>query len=259
MTNQEQIVERPLSPQTGVIIVGASSGFGAALAQEAAARGFQLALFSRRQDRLRALAEEIRQEHDVKVFTYAHDVKDTEEVPALLQSAMRDLGGLNYFIYNSGIMFQQGANRFEPADEVETLEVNLVGAAAWLMPVADRFVRAGEGHIVGVGSIAGERGRAGLPAYSASKAGLHTYLEALRNRVSRHGVVVTTLKPGQIETEMLKRAAKIRGPIPADRAAYLAWQAILARKQIAFIPGRWRWVGLIVRNIPSFLFRRMNL
>lgn len=259
MTSQNQIVERPLSPQKTVIIVGASQGFGAALATEAASRGFHLALISRQQDQLEALAESIRQEYGVSVFTYPHDVSETDQVPGLLQQAVRDLGGLSYFIYNSGIMYQQGANRYEPAEEVETLVVNLVGAAAWLMPVADRFVRAGEGHIVGVGSIAGERGRAGLPAYSASKAGLHTYLEALRNRVSRHGVTVTTLKPGQMETDMLSRAAKVRGPIPVERAASLAWRAILAKKQVAYIPGRWRWVGLVVRNIPSFIFRRMNL
>lgn len=259
MNSDEPIVERPLKPESTVMIVGASMGFGAALAAAAASRGFHLALLSRQQSRLEELAQDLRRQHGVKVFTYQHDVKDFQQAPTLLQAAARDLGSLDFFIYNAGLMYQQGANRFYPEEEVETIQVNLAGAAAWLMPVADRFVRAGQGHLVAVGSIAGERGRAGLPAYAASKAGLHTYMEALRNRVSRHGVVVTTLKPGQMETSMLERTDKIRGPIAVERAAELAWRAILRGKQVAYIPARWWLVGLIVRNIPSFIFRRMSL
>ena len=182
-----------------------------------------------------------------------------EEIGGLLQQALRDLGGLEVFIYNAGIMYQQGADRYQVEEDLETIEVNFKGAAGWLLPVAQRFEKQRSGHLVGVGSIAGERGRAGLPGYSASKAGLHTYLEALRNRLSRHGVTVTTIKPGQLETSMLERAAKIRGPMPVDQAAEQAWRVILSGKQVAFIPKRWSLIALIIRNSPSFIFRRLNI
>ena len=195
----------------------------------------------------------------VYVVVRQHDVKDTGDAFPALEELSRRLEGLDLFIYNAGIMYPQDPDRYEPAEDVETLQVNLVGAAAWISPVAERFARAGQGHIVGVGSIAGERGRRALPAYSASKAGLHTYLEGVRNRVSRHGVTVTTLKPGQIRTAMLEGAAKVRGPIEPAEAADLAWRAIERGTQVAYIPSRWALVGLVIRNIPSFIFRRLNL
>jgi short-subunit dehydrogenase len=259
MSPDSAIVEKPLEPHRAAMIVGASRGFGAALARKLAAEGYQLGLLSRDEEQLKALADEIHSDFGVIVFPYRHDVKNTLEIPGLLQQATRQLGRLDLFIYVAGIMYPQDAERFEANEDVETLQVNLVGAAAWLTPVAERFQRAGRGQIVGVGSIAGVRGRRALPAYSASKAGLHTYLEGLRNRLSRHGVTVTTLKPGQIATDMLAHAAKVRGPVTAERAAELAWRAIKGRRQVAYIPSRWALIGLVVRHIPSLIFRRMNL
>jgi short-subunit dehydrogenase len=86
------------------------------------------------------------------------------------------------------------------------VEVNLIGAMAWLNPIAEMFQSAKAGQIVGIGSVAGDRGRVGNPGYNTSKAGLTTYLEALRNRLTRHGVNVLTVKPGFMKTEMLKAA-----------------------------------------------------
>jgi short-subunit dehydrogenase len=258
MTSADPIVEHPLSPHKTAIIIGASSGFGAALASELAGHGYDLAMFSRRLDRLQSVAADI-ESHGRRAFVYEHDVLQTDRIPALLQQAVRELGRLDLFVYNAGIMFPQDPGVFDAEQDQQTIEVNLASAAAWLTPVAERFTRAGEGHIVGVGSIAGERGRRALPAYAASKAGLHTYLEGLRNRVSRHGVTVTTLKPGQMRTGMLANAAKVRNPIAVERAAKLAWRAIRAKRQVAYIPGSWALVGLVIRHIPSFIFRRMNL
>lgn len=258
MTSADPIIERPLEPHQTAIVIGASSGFGAALARELARQGFDLALFSRRLDRLQSVAEDI-EAQGKRAFIHQHDVRQTDDVPALFQEAVRELGGLDLFVYNAGVMFPQDADVYDASQDEETLQVNLVGAVAWLTLAAERFVRAGGGQIIGIGSIAGERGRAALPAYAASKAGLHTYLEGLRNRVSRHGVTVTTLKPGQMETEMLANAAAVRGPIPVERAAKLAWGAIRSKKQVAYIPSRWALVGLVIRHIPSFIFRRLNL
>jgi short-subunit dehydrogenase len=259
MTSRPPIAEEPLRPRKAAVVVGASRGFGAALARRLAAEGYDLALLSRQQALLRKLADEIEASSGMRSFVYRHDVKDVEEVPDLLQRIARDLGRLDLFIYSAGIMYKQDPEAYEVEQDLETLRVNLLGAAAWLLPVAHRFARAGAGHIVAVGSIAGDRGRRALPGYSASKAGLDTYLEALRNRLTRFGVTVTTLKPGQIRTSLLEKAAKERGPIEPDRAAELAWRAIKSGKQVAYLPSRWALVGLTLRHIPSFIFRRMDL
>jgi short-subunit dehydrogenase len=241
------------------LIVGASSGVGAALACRLAREGYALGLVARRMDRLQALCDEITTSHYTRAFAYQHDVVNTAEVPALLDRVTQDLGDLDLFIYCAGVLFPNDPTAYRADQDQSMLQVNLVGAAVWINPVAQRFQQKHAGHIVGIGSIAGDRGRRGLPAYTASKAGLHTYLEGMRNRLWRDGVTVTTIKLGQVETDMLQNADRKRRPIPADRAAELIWRAIERRKQTVYVPSWWRWVGLAVQHLPSFIFRRLNI
>lgn len=237
------------------LIVGASSGVGAALAKRLAREGYVLGLIARRIDRLQALCAEL----STSAFAYQHDVLNTAEVPLLLQTAWNDLGGLDLFIYCAGVLFPNDPAVFDAEQDQFVLQVNLIGAAAWITPVAEYFRRQRHGHIVGIGSIAGDRGRRGLPAYTASKAGLHTYLEGMRNRLWRDGVTVTTIKLGQVETDLLRNADRRRGPISADHAAELIWRAIERRQNSVYAPAWWALVGLAVRLMPSFLFRRLPI
>lgn len=259
MSDASQPLQDPLNPRMKAIIVGASRGFGAALAEVLAREGYDLALLSRDKDALDDLAGRLRGDGEHLVNTYRHDVREHDKVPRLFETATRELGGLDLLVYNSGIMDAHDPQAFSPERDLEMLRVNLLGGVPWLILAGQRFLQAGSGHLVGVGSIAGERGRRAVPGYSASKAGLHTYLEALRNRLDRHGVIVTTLKPGQMETRMLEGAAAIRGPIKPERAAELAWRAIRRKRRVAFIPSRWSLIALVIRNIPGFLFRRLDL
>jgi short-subunit dehydrogenase len=251
--------ELPTRATRSALIVGASSGVGAALARRLAREGYALGLIARRIDRLQALCDEITNSHYVRAFAYQHDVVNTAEVPALLDKAIHDLGGLDLFIYCAGVLFPNDPTAYHADEDLFILQVNLVGAAAWINPVAQRFQQRHAGHIVGIGSIAGDRGRRGMPAYTASKAGLHTYLEGMRNRLWRDGVAVTTIKLGQVETDMLKNTDRKRHPISADRAADLIWHAIAKHQQAVYVPAWWRWIGLAVQHLPSFIFRRLNI
>jgi short-subunit dehydrogenase len=135
----------------------------------------------------------------------------------------------------------------------------LIGAMAWLSPVAEMFQNAKVGQIVGISSVAGDRGRIGNPGYNTSKAGLTTYLEALRNRLTRHGVNVLTVKPGFVKTEMVK-AAQGATPfaITPEEAAEDIYKAMRKRKQQIYTAPIWRWIMLIIQHIPSVIFRRMS-
>jgi short-subunit dehydrogenase len=232
---------------------------GAALARRLAREGYALALVARRIDRLQTLCDEITNSNYSRAFAYQHDVANAAEVPTLFDRAIHDLGDLDLFIYCAGVLFPNDPTAYHADQDQFMLQVNLVGAAAWINPVAQRFQQQHAGHIVGIGSIAGDRGRRGMPAYTASKAGLHTYLEGMRNRLWRSGVTVTTIKLGQVETDMLKNADRKRRPISADRAAELIWRAIEQRKQTVYIPAWWRWIGLAVHHLPSIVFRRLNI
>jgi short-subunit dehydrogenase len=138
------------------------------------------------------------------------------------------------------------------------IEVNILGAIAWLNQAAVRFDRAGHGHIVGISSIAGDRGRVGAPGYNTSKAALNTYLEALRNRLARRGVTVTTIKPGFVDTRLLANAPKTFWVISPEDAAAQIYSAVRRKKGTVYVPRRWGLVGLIIRHIPSSIFKWMN-
>lgn len=242
----------PLQTRRHAIIVGASSGIGTALARRLAGEGYTLALLARRADLLTALCNEINvAAGEIRALSYVHDVTDYNAVPGLLQKIVADLGGLDLFLYNSGISFPSGMKHYEFEKDCRVTEVNYLGALAWLNPVAAMFYNLKAGQIVGISSVSGERGRVGNPSYNASKAALTCYLESLRNRLTRRGVHVLTVKPGYVLTEMVAGLKNPLFAIPAERAAADICKAIRKRKQEIYTAPIWRLVMFVVRNIPS--------
>ncbi|HZH99135.1 MAG TPA: SDR family NAD(P)-dependent oxidoreductase [Fimbriimonadaceae bacterium] len=235
------------------IVVGASSGIGAELVIQLAARGCKVAAVARRIDRLEALAL-ADPEH---IFGYQHDVRDYDAAPAAFAEITKHLGGLDLVIYASGVMPEVGPGEFDFEKDREIIEVNTLGAMAWLDLAAVRFSQVGAGTIVGIGSVAGDRGRAGQPAYHASKAALATYLESLRNRLWKKGVEVVTIKPGPVQTEMTKRLG-LKNAMPADKAAELILKKS-AKTGEHYLKITHRVIFAIIRLIPGPLFRRLPL
>ena len=186
------------------------------------------------------------------------DVRAADEAPDLVQEIARRLGGLDLVIYAAGAMPAVAVDEYDTAKDREMLEVNLVGAVAWLNPVAERMARLGRGTIVGIGSVAGDRGRAPNPVYCTSKAGFHAYLEALRNRVAKLGVKVVTIKPGFVDTAMTRGKEGLFWVISADRAAEIILEKARRGVVTAYVPARWRLVMTIVRSIPSFVFSKLG-
>lgn len=236
------------------LVIGASSGIGEAVARALAAEGCRVGLVARRAAELERLAAEL-----PGARAWAHDVRDGDAVPALLQQIARDLGGLDLVVYAAGVMPLVGEDEYDLAKDRETLEVNLLGAVAWLNEVAQRFARARAGTIVGISSVAGDRGRRGNPAYCTSKAALTTYLEALRNRVARFGVAVVTIKPGPVDTPMTRGRDRTPMLIPAADAARQILDAARRRRTTAYVPRRWRPIMFVLRCIPSVVFRRLDI
>lgn len=249
----------PLHPQRRGLIIGASSGMGAALAHRLSREGYVLALVARRKNVLSTLCKAINQAcGETRALSYVHDVSEYESVPELLRRIVADLGGLDLVVYAAGVNFPTGLASFDFRGDRQMLEINLIGAFAWLNPIAAMFQSAGQGQIVGISSVAGDRGRVGNPGYNASKAGLASYLESLRNRLTRHGVNVLTVKPGFVQTDMLKAAQKALFPITPEHAANDIWKAMRAHKQQIYTPWYWRWIMLAIQHTPSILFRRMS-
>lgn len=241
------------------LVVGASSGIGEALARLLAADGARVALVARREDELRRVMDEINSTAGAeRAVAVAHDVRAVDDVAGLVQEIARRLGGLDLVIYAAGTMPEVAGDEFNTSKDREMIEVNLVGAVAWLNPVAERMARLGRGTIVGIGSVAGDRGRAPNPVYCTSKAGFHAYLEALRNRLAKLGVRVVTIKPGFVDTAMTRGRDGLFWVISADRAAEIILRKARRGVVAAYVPARWRLVMTVVRSIPSFIFSKLG-
>lgn len=248
-------------PWERAVVIGASSGIGEQLARQLAAAGAQVALVARRIDRLTGIAQDLNAGTGREIArAYSHDVRDWHSTSDLFRTIAADLGGVDLVIYCAGILPKIGEREYPVASDVDVIETNFVGAVAWLDEAAARFDVMGEGTIVGISSVAGDRGRVGNPVYNAAKAGLDTYLEALRARLARRGVVVLTVKPG------FTRTAQVEGVTLPDRlvtspeaVARQALAAAAAKKRVAYTPGWWRWIMFAVRLIPAPVFERLRV
>jgi decaprenylphospho-beta-D-erythro-pentofuranosid-2-ulose 2-reductase len=150
-------------------------------------------------------------------------------------------------------------DEYSAATDAEIVAVNLVGAMAWLNEAAVRFAAAGGGTIVGISSVAGDRGRRGYPAYHASKAGLDAYLESLRNRLARRGVTVVTAKPGPVDTPMSRGLPRLPLLVDADVAARRILAVARRRARVAYVPPTWRPIMFVVRSVPGWLFEHLDI
>jgi decaprenylphospho-beta-D-erythro-pentofuranosid-2-ulose 2-reductase len=249
------------------LVIGASSGIGLALAEQLLKEGSSVAMLSRRSEPMQALASSstLKTSLSGKAFVYAHDVTNYAEVPALFQQITNDLGGLDLVIYSSGVMPTMDEHEYNFEKDRETIEVNVLGAFAWLNEAAKRFEQlkgaspATRGTIIGISSVAGERGRRGNPAYCTSKAAFSTYLESLRNRLSRFGVKVITIKPGFIDTPMTRGKPGLFWVISAETAAKRILSLAQGIANTVYVPSRWRYVSFLLKCIPSFIFSRLPI
>ncbi|MEI8134021.1 MAG: SDR family oxidoreductase [bacterium] len=241
------------------IIVGASGGIGEAIVYELAKQGISVGIIARRGDELQRVAANAGAiSNQSKFLPFVHDVTHYSEVPALLQEITKQLGGLDLIIYNSGIMPLVGKTEYNFETDKSILNTNILGAFAWLNEAAMRFQNARSGTIVGISSIAGERGRKGMPAYMTSKAALSTYLESLRNRLAQYGVKVVTIKPGVIDTNMSKDSPNKLWLMSPEKAAKEIVAAAAKGSVVKYVPFQWRFVSMVLHLLPSFIFRRLN-
>ena len=117
----------------------------------------------------------------------------------------------------------------------------------------------GSGTVIGIGSVAGDRGRVGNYTYGAAKAGFHTYLSGLRNRLTRAGGHVVTVKPGFVDTAMTWGLPGMFLVASPEAVANDLWTAALKKKNTIYTPFFWRYIMLIIRSIPEFMFKKMSI
>jgi NAD(P)-dependent dehydrogenase (short-subunit alcohol dehydrogenase family) len=241
-----------------VFITGASSGIGRALALELARRGHDLFLTARRLDALEELRAEIATADQARrVEVRELDVTDDRDVAAAIFEAKEALGRCDIVVANAGLSNSGwvGEDSFERARAI--VETNLIGAIATIDAAVALFRRQGGGQIVGVTSVAGERGLPGSASYSASKAGLARYLEGVRAETYSEPISVTTISPGYIDTPINQDVKSRPFLIDVDSGARTIADLIARQVRYATVP-RFPWTVLapLLRVLPTSVLVR---
>ena len=241
-----------------MLITGASSGLGQALALRYYRAGWRLALVARRGDPMRAWAQAQGLAAD-RVTVYAADVCDVAAVAALGATCLAGPGLPEVVIANAGISV--GMDTADAADiEVmrQTFETNVIGMAATFQPFVAAMCQRGHGKLVGIASVAGIRGLPGHGAYCASKAAVISYCESLRGECRPYGVKVVTIAPGYIDTPLTQRNRyKMPFLLSADAFADRAYRNIEAGVRMRVIPWQMGVVAGLMRLLPDALFDRL--
>jgi NAD(P)-dependent dehydrogenase (short-subunit alcohol dehydrogenase family) len=245
-----------------VFITGASSGIGAALAREYAARGAVLGLLARRGDALDALIATL--DHPERHRAYAVDVTDHAALARAAQDFIAMHAGADVVIAAAGISHGTLTERPDDLPLFDAVfATNVVATIATFAPfIGAMKVAAGPRRLVAIGSVAGVRGSqggvralAGAGAYCASKAAVHSYAESLRLEMRACGIRVVTIAPGYIDTPM---TSNNRFPMPflmpADRFAAQAVRAIDSGASFRVIPWQMGLVARVLRLLPDLLF-----
>ena len=217
-------------PPTVALVTGASRGIGAAIARALANIGLDLVITSTRKGGTRTTAQECRS-HGVEVLELAHDVGSARDADRVVKAALRRFGQVDVLVNNAGIVIRRRVTKMTDADFDRQLSVNLAGPFYLTRRLLPGMVKRGLGRIINLSSISATLGTAEHTGYCASKWGLDGFTRALAEETRGTGVLVVSVLPGSVDTQMLKGSgfAPMMAPWEvADVVRYLCLEAPLA-------------------------------
>lgn len=245
-----------------IVIFGATSAIAAACARLWIARGDDLFLVGRDADKLEVLRADldVRRSPTQRLAAARADLTDRSAHVALFDEAERALGGLDVVLVAHGSLPNQKACEASVEETMREIEVNALSVIALLTLAANRFEPAGRGVIAAISSVAGDRGRQSNYVYGAAKGMVSLFMEGLRNRLTKSGVGVVTIKPGFVDTPMTAHIPGKGGlwAKPEQVAAGIV-QAIDRRSDVAYLPAVWRPIMFGIRHVPERIFKKMSL
>jgi decaprenylphospho-beta-D-erythro-pentofuranosid-2-ulose 2-reductase len=241
-----------------VVVLGGSSDIGRTTARRFAAAGWRVGLAGRDPEALRREADDVATRTGASLTTYPLDILQS----GAFESFISSLGALpDAVVCVIGLLGEQSKAEADLAHASLVVRSNFEGPAMLLGLFAERFAARGEGVLVGVSSVAGDRGRGSNYVYGASKAGFTAFLSGLRNRFGKTGVRVITVKPGFVRTKMTA-GMKLPGPLTAeaDEVAEAIYRAAAVRpRDVIYVKPVWRIVMTIIGSIPEPIFKRLKL
>ena len=240
-----------------VLILGASSDMAVAIAKKFASKGYDVQLAARNVQRLVPLQSDITIRYSVQCALLEFDALKFDSHPSFYQSlpVKPDVAVCVF-----GYLGENELARENWQEAERIIHTNYTGAVSILNVVGQDFAARKKGTIAGISSVAGERGRQSNYMYGSAKAGFTAYLSGMRNRLFREGVHVVSIQPGFVYTRMTENL-KLPGLLTAQPEAVgdCVYNAVVKQKNVVYVKWFWRWIMLIIKMIPEFIFKKLKL
>lgn len=244
-----------------VLVLGATSSIARALAEELAKQGAHVHVAGRNLAEVERIANDLSVRYQQPSSAHSFQASDFKSHENLLtdvesKNGKHELDGLVLAFGELGDQIE-AQTEFEQAKSI--IDSNYTGAVSILTHAANYFEKQGHGFIIGIASVAGDRGRQSNYIYGSAKGALTLFLQGLRNRLSKSSVQVLTVKPGFVDTKMTYGRSGMFLVASPEAVAKAIVKALKANKQVVYVPWFWQWIMLIIKAIPEPIFMRMKM
>ena len=240
------------------LILGAKSAIAQAIVERL--EGYDFVLAARRSNELEPFAADLRLRRSCQVDLIDFDALDFTSLEHLPQQVHKTCGEFDLVVLVFGYMGDQESGRRDTEEMAQTINANFTGAAIALAHLANYLEnRDKKGGLIGISSVAGDRGRQSNYLYGAAKGGLSLFLQGLRNRLATTPVHVLTVKPGFVDTPMPQDLDGLFLVAPPAKVADDIVRAYEKKKNVLYTPFFWRWIMLLIRSIPERIFKKLKL
>jgi short-subunit dehydrogenase len=245
---------------TRILILGATSAIAQAYARRRAAQGAAFILAGRREDRLAAIAADLKACGAASAESFVADLAATDAVERNAQALHARFGAVDEVLVAYGVLGEQARAEQDLGDARASIDTNFTSAALWMLALLKGRPEAQGLTIVGIGSVAGDRGRASNFIYGSAKAAFDRLLEGLQQKYVGSAVRIVRVKPGFVDTPMTAAIDK-GGPLWAtpDRVAADIERAVAKGRRAVYTPWFWWVIMMIIRHLPWFIFRRLKI
>ena len=242
-----------------VLVVGATSSIARSLASKMGQQGTALHLAARDRFEVERIAKDIAIRYQIPVSWSIFEALDYDSHADLLQKAVGHLGRLDGVAVSIGELGSQEKAQREFACAQQIIHSNYTGVVSILTHAANYLEKQKHGFIIGLSSVAGDRGRQSNYVYGAAKGALSLFLQGLRNRLAKSNVRVLTVKPGFVDTKMTFGKSGMFLVAKPEQVANTVVRALQKNKPVVYVPWFWFWIMAIIRSIPDFLFEKLSL
>lgn len=242
-----------------VLIIGATSAIAQETAKCFAAQGADLFLVGRNAEKMSAIASDLKVRGAHAVESYTADLSDLSSHQALLDAVLQSMSGLDAALIAHGTLGDQKQSEADVQDMLQEFNTNGLSYLSLMTLLGNLFEKQGRGTLAVISSVAGERGRGSNYVYGSAKGAVSLFAQGLRNRLSKAGVAVVTVKPGFVDTPMTAGLKKNPLYASAESVGKRIHAAMLKGEDIVYVPFFWSYIMLIIRNIPERIFKKLKL